>query len=232
MSGGGFLFKGERLSADIAGAVVSRTGDQLDTSEERRRMLRAEAGTTSASGGHLAPEHPPDPLLDRPVRREPPPRPQLRDEVDASLIDRAVAAATPAESLEEPPPRPRLPAERPRRRRVARRVRRTIRHVDPLSVLKLSFFYYSALLLMALVLVAILYGILGLAGVFDVIEELGRALVVDLDLSLAVVEKWTFLLGVIFVMVGSVVNVFLAVLYNIGADLFGGIEVTFVERDS
>jgi hypothetical protein len=33
------------------------------------------------------------------------------------------------------------------------------------------------------------------------------------------------------VVVGSIVNVFLAFLYNVGSDLVGGVEMTFVERD-
>jgi hypothetical protein len=31
--------------------------------------------------------------------------------------------------------------------------------------------------------------------------------------------------------IGSVINAILAVLYTVGSDLVGGVEVTFVERD-
>jgi hypothetical protein len=33
------------------------------------------------------------------------------------------------------------------------------------------------------------------------------------------------------VLVGSIINAFLAFLYNLAADIFGGLEMTFVERD-
>ena len=50
-------------------------------------------------------------------------------------------------------------------------------------------------------------------------------------ITLWVVEKWALLVGLIFVVIGSLINVMLALLYNAGADLVGGLEVTFVDRD-
>ena len=99
-------------------------------------------------------------------------------------------------------------------------------------MLKLSLFYYSALLVIWLFLVAILYGLLEAVGVLDGVRELARGFVIEnFEISLGFVEKWAFVLGLVFAAFGSIVNLFLAALYNVGADLLGGIEVTFLERD-
>lgn len=121
-----------------------------------------------------------------------------------------------------------------RSRPTTRRVRRTLRHVDPLSVLKLSLFYYGCFLLLWLVIVAVLYGVLSAAGLFERIEELGRALVLwdEVQITLWFVERWAFFIGLVLGLVASIVNVFLAFLYNLAADVVGGAEFTFVERDT
>jgi hypothetical protein len=50
-------------------------------------------------------------------------------------------------------------------------------------------------------------------------------------ITLGLVEKWAFLIGFTLVVVGSLMNTFLAFLYNVGADILGGLDLTFVERD-
>ncbi|MDQ4145981.1 MAG: DUF3566 domain-containing protein [Actinomycetota bacterium] len=124
--------------------------------------------------------------------------------------------------------------QRPRRVRQVRRVRRTLRHVDPLSVLKVSLMFYGCFLLLWLVFVAILYWVVQAAGVFESVEEiLQTATLVDgpWTVSLAFVEKWAFFIGLTISIVMSLVNLFLAFLYNVVADVIGGIDMTFVERD-
>jgi hypothetical protein len=44
-------------------------------------------------------------------------------------------------------------------------------------------------------------------------------------------ERWAFIMGLTLAVVGSLINALLAFLYNIGSDLVGGVEITFVERD-
>ncbi|HWC14602.1 MAG TPA: DUF3566 domain-containing protein [Actinomycetota bacterium] len=125
------------------------------------------------------------------------------------------------------------PARTGRRRVAVRRVRRTLRKIDPLSVLKLSLFFYTIFLIVWLVAVAMLYSILESMGLFNTIEDLADAFAVNWEsnISLFVVERWAFLIGLTFVVLGSIVNVLLAFLYNVASDLVGGVEVTFAERD-
>lgn len=139
------------------------------------------------------------------------------------------------ESIYAPPRRKTPPParQRPRRVRQVRRVRRTLRHIDPLSVLKVSLMFYGCFLVLWMVFVAILYWIVQAAGLFDTVENLRQSLAVEgnWEISLSFVEKWAFFIGLTAAIVMSLVNLFLAFLYNIVADVIGGIDMTFVERD-
>jgi Transmembrane domain of unknown function (DUF3566) len=52
------------------------------------------------------------------------------------------------------------------------------------------------------------------------------------NISLLYIEKWALLLAIAFLIIGSLVNALIAVLYNFAADTVGGIEMTFVEKDN
>ena len=133
------------------------------------------------------------------------------------------------------PPRRRTPppGQRPRRVRQVRRVRRTLRHVDPLSVLKVSLMFYGCFLVLWLVFVAIMYWVAQGAGLFETLNGIRRSIAVEgsWKISLSMVEKWAFFIGLTVSVVMSLVNLFLAFLYNVVADVIGGIDMTFVERD-
>ena len=181
----------------------------------------------SASGGHLSPE---------------PASGSGYDPLGGPLPSE-IAARTGAERTSDPSTRtdviprgrPEVPRPAPgaRRRPGFRRIKRTIRHVDPMSILKLSLFFYAAFLVIWLVVVAIIYAILESMGLFNTIEDLSRAFVLDWDsnISLFFVERWALLIGLTIGVLGSLLNVFLAFLYNVAADMIGGVEMTFAERD-
>ncbi len=206
---------------------------------ERREPGRAERPggwidpeVAPASGGHLAPDpagvdplpeglDPPEPGLGQdPPLTEPLPRP---------------LGGTPAGGggIGEPqvPPASR---RRPVRRRVAvRRVKRTVKHVDPMSVLKLSAFFYAIFLVVWLIFVAILFSILDSLGTFDLVRSTSRVLFdARVTVDLWFVERWALIVGFIIAVVGSLANTVIAFLYNVAADTIGGVEMTFVERDA
>jgi hypothetical protein len=113
-----------------------------------------------------------------------------------------------------------------------RRVTRTLRQIDPLSVLKLSLIFYTIFLLVWLVLVALLFNVLDSAGVFDVMNQVLDGFAEDeVTISLFVVERWALLIGLTGVVLGSIVNVLLALFYNLVARWAGGAKMTFTERE-
>ena len=193
---------------------------------EERPAWRPEP-ETSASGGHLAPDPGSGSVYD-------PLGGPLPSEV-AAQSHPSPAAGSSARTDVIPRGRPEVARTTPgaRRRPGFRRIKRTIRHIDPMSILKLSLFFYAAFLVVWLVLVAIIYAILESMGLFNTIEDLSRAFVLDWDsnISLFFVERWALLIGLTIGVLGSLLNVFLAFLYNVAADMVGGIEMTFAERE-
>ncbi len=202
----------------------------MSSREERAGRIEPEVG--AASGGHLAPGSPTGPLFD-PLDQS------FNAQRQPARAESSLTEPRTGERTEVFPRHSEAPSRAParqqvRKRTAARRVRRTVRHVDPFSVLKLSGFFYAIFLLVWLGIVAILYSIVESMGVFDAAEDLGRALVLyeEVDITLGVVEKWALFIGLVVGVIGTLVNTLLAVLYNVASDLFGGLELTFVERDA
>lgn len=116
-----------------------------------------------------------------------------------------------------------------------RRVKRTVKRVDPWSVLKMSLFYYSIFFVVWMIGVAVLFSVIESTGVFQTIEEVGDSIEVEqlanFEISMGVVLRWAAYIGGGLVLLATIVNVILAFLYNLGSDIIGGVEMTFVERD-
>lgn len=121
-----------------------------------------------------------------------------------------------------------------RKRHTVRRVKRTLRHIDPVSVFKLSLFFYGVGMILWLIFVAIVYSMIDATGIFDSIEDVSRGLALGwrVEIDLWFVEKWALLIGVIFWILLSLMNLLIAFLYNVGADRIGGAKLTFVEKDN
>ncbi|HEX6756202.1 MAG TPA: DUF3566 domain-containing protein [Mycobacteriales bacterium] len=118
--------------------------------------------------------------------------------------------------------------------RPARRARLLVRHIDPWSTLKFSFVLAVAMFFVWLVAVGVLYGVLDGMGVFDQINSLyaevagsgtGQLFTPSLVLGTAA------LVGAVNIVLFTALATIGAFVYNICADLVGGIEVTLAERD-
>jgi Transmembrane domain of unknown function (DUF3566) len=190
---------------------------------EDRPGWRSEPESSSASGGHVPPDTGSGDAYD-----------PLGGPLPSELA--AAESASRTDVIPRAPEMSRSGGRSSARRRVpVRRVKRTLRHVDPISILKLSFFFYTCFLVIWLLIVALLYTILDSMKVFDTIEDvLGPQGFVlgEFNISLLSVEKWAFLIGLTLVVIGALVNVFVAFLYNVAADTVGGVEMTFAERES
>lgn len=115
-----------------------------------------------------------------------------------------------------------------------------VRKVGPLSVLKFSLLFYLCLMLIVLIAMVIVYGILSAGGAVDSLEKVlgyvfgtgttstGGAEPIEIDGGS--LFMWGLIGGLAFVVIWSVINVFVAMLYNLISDIIGGVEVTLAER--
>ena len=115
-----------------------------------------------------------------------------------------------------------------------------MRKLGPLSVLKFSLLFYLCLMLIVLFAMVIVYGILSAAGAIDSLEKLlgyvfgtgitptGGAEPIEIDGG--AVFMWGLFGGLAFVVIWSVITVFVAMLYNLISDIVGGVEVTLADR--
>lgn len=189
------------------------------------------------------------PSLDRPA----PPRPS--EERTASLPARAPAPAIPQTPMPPAPraptpplpstraatpatpsaraPSPPTPAARPAVTvRRLRRGRLAIRKVDPWSVLKFSLVFYFCMLLIMLLGAAIIFATLKAFGIISDIERFSREQIgTEYTISGGTIFRWLFLLGLGGTVIASAITTFMAFLYNLIADVVGGIELLVTERE-
>ena len=154
-----------------------------------------------------------------------------------------------------PPP----PTKRPRRAKVkpsmrsswrrhkskragrgGRQAQLTLARLEPWSVMKFSFVISLVAFIVLFVAVAVLYAALSGLGVFDALQRTVESITSSQSssgfnlknyLSASRVLGYTGLLGAINVVLITALSTVGAVLYNITADLAGGVEVTLKESD-
>src|SRR5688500_10219684 len=145
-------------------------GEPLSSREDRERGWHANPEAATASGGHLTPETvPSDPWPD--ALSAPLPSEVERTGSGGSRSRTDMFPPSEQTLREERAQRP-PPPGRPRRRRVpVRRVKRQLKHIDPLTVLKLSGFYWAIFLVIWLGIVAVLYSIVDSTGFFTGLED-------------------------------------------------------------
>jgi hypothetical protein len=152
--------------------------------------------------------------VSRPRRPALPPRPAA--EPGQGLFAGTAPAAAPA----------------PVRARGTRRARQVIRRFDLWSVLRFSLIFYLCMFLILLVAGIVLWLVATVTGVRGNIENFISDLIASkfhfLGLQLL---RGAAIGGLLLVIIGSAVNMVMAVLYNLISDVVGGIEITVIEDD-
>jgi len=116
-----------------------------------------------------------------------------------------------------------------------------LRRIEPWSAMKFSFVVALVAFVVLFVAIAVLYGVLSALGVFDSITQTVTQLTQsDNQQGGLDVESWfepvrilgyTALIGAVNVVLITALATLGAVIYNLSADLVGGIEVTFSEAE-
>jgi hypothetical protein len=117
-----------------------------------------------------------------------------------------------------------------------RRTRVVVKKVGPWSVLRFSLFFYFCIMLAFWVGLFIVYEFLNSIGVVHSIEHFMRGLSSAQHnwSTWSIHTGWLFsrlfMIGLVMVVFGSIVNLIGAFLYNLLADFVGGVELTLTER--
>jgi hypothetical protein len=213
--------------------------EQRPTSAERFAAVLA-ATNAQVTGRGTQPAQPAEPYDPRPPRavrgsgREAGP-------VQGQVAPEPSAGASPARPPEaaSPLPGPKAPGRPPATPRRVRRARLRLSHIDPWSVMKTSFLLSVALGIVTVVAVAIVWSVLGAAGVWesinatvsDVVGETGEDFNIEDYLGMSRVMGFTMIVAVVDVVLVTVIATLGAFLYNLAAALLGGLEVVLAEDD-
>jgi hypothetical protein len=115
-----------------------------------------------------------------------------------------------------------------------RRARLQLRHINPWTVLKFSCVLSIALFFVWLITIGVLYGVLQAAGVVSSINDAvqringpGSAA----PITPGVVFGGAALIGAVNIVLFIALSTIGSVVYNLCADLVGGIEITLSERE-
>ncbi len=114
-----------------------------------------------------------------------------------------------------------------------RRAKLQIRHIDPWSTLKLSLVLAIAFFFVWMVAVGILYGVLSGMGVFDSVNSLFNELGTKGSSSVVspkIIFGGAALIGAVNIVLFTALSTIGAYIYNLCADLAGGLEITLAER--
>lgn len=121
-----------------------------------------------------------------------------------------------------------------------RKARLRMTHLDPWSVMKTSFLLSVAFGIVTVIAVAVVWSVLGAAGVWDSINqtvqeviggETGSAFDVENYVGTSRVMGFTMIVAVVDVVLITAIATLAAFLYNLAATLLGGIEVTLAEDE-
>ena len=155
--------------------------------------------------------------------------------VDGGFVMTNTVAPTPVPVDASPAVRSR-PVQVGAARRGPRKARLVIKHIDPWTVMKLSFVVSIVMLAVCVVAVAIIYGVLGKMGVWTQINTLVNEVsptttspALHSPVSAGRVVGVAAVVGAINVVLLTALSTLGAAIYNLISDLVGGIEVTLTD---
>jgi len=163
-----------------------------------------------------------------------PPTEHIRPAEPPAIPTRVEQPVRPERPARPARPAPELAREdrRPIEVRRLRRGRLAIRKISPWSALRFSLVFFFCMLLIALLSTAIIFAAMKAFGVIANIEEFIAELGISDDpINGGTIFRWLFLIGLAGTVVGSVITMFMAFLYNLIADVVGGIELLVTERE-
>ncbi len=119
--------------------------------------------------------------------------------------------------------------------RAPRQTKVVLSQVHPWSVFKFSLLFYFCLMLVFVFALLILYWVLSVIGVLHSLSNLMTTIGLGnrktgFQFNGFYIFSRLFLFGMVGVVVWSLVNVFVALLFNLVSDVVGGIGVTLTER--
>ncbi|MGH3331487.1 MAG: DUF3566 domain-containing protein, partial [Nocardioidaceae bacterium] len=126
------------------------------------------------------------------------------------------------------------------RPRGPRKARLRLAHVDPWSIMKTAFLLSIAFGIVTVIAVAVVWSVLGAAGVWDSINqtvqevlggESGAGFDVEDYVGTSRILGFTLIVAVVDVVLITAIATLGAFLYNLAAALLGGIEVTLAEDE-
>lgn len=194
----------------------------------------AGAGGESWSPGTMPDFYRPE----QPAGGSTPPQPSLPDitrKQPAIKVEPAPAAAKPAVPAEDADVMPVVT----RRRRRTRKARLRLSRIDPWSVMKTSFLFSVAFGIMFWVATYVLWSVIGASGLFDAANQfLQQILSNPNDQTQIRIEDYVntnkvlgvaALIAVVNVVILTALGTLTAFLYNLSANVLGGLEVTLAE---
>ena len=106
-----------------------------------------------------------------------------------------------------------------------------MRKVDPWSVLKLSLIFYFCLLVVVMLGLGVFWITVDRLGVIATLLSFLEELQFNVQINPANLFRAVFLTGLLNVVLWSGINVFGALLYNLVADVIGGLRITLAEEE-
>jgi hypothetical protein len=137
-----------------------------------------------------------------------------------------------------PPARTTQPA-RPPRRANSRRTRVTVRRFGLFSVLKFSLIFCFCAMVVVWLALLLIYFMLSAAGVTDTVAywigcvvntDNGTKNCVAAGIDGVKLFTWLFGAGVVMAIAAALLGTFIALIYNLIADIVGGVEVVLAEK--